>query len=88
MNSDGLNVQQVQQLEQAKRQLLGTMLTKDAFERLGRVRSVNPQLAAQAELYLLQLYQTGRLKQKITDEKMREVLNVISEKRDFKITRK
>ena len=83
-----MNIQQMQQLEQAKRQLLGTMLTKDAFERLGRVRSVNPQLAAQAELYLLQLYQTGRLKQMITDEKMKEVLNVLSEKKDFSIKRK
>ena len=83
-----MNIQQMQQLEQAKRQLLVTMLTKDAFERLGRVRSVNPQLAAQAELYLLQLYQTGRLKQRITDEKMKEVLNVLSEKKDFSIKRK
>lgn len=89
MNGDNvMSIKQAQQLEQMKRQLLANMLTKEAFERLGRVRSVNPDLAGQAELYLLQLYQTGRLKQKITDGKMREVLNVLSEKTSFNIKRK
>jgi len=88
MNGDRLSVQQAQQLEQMKRQLLGNMLTKEAFERLGRVRTVNPGLAGQAELYLLQLFQAGRLKQRITDFKMREVLSVLSGKNDFNIKRK
>ena len=88
MNGNGLDLQQAQQLEQMKRQLLGSMLTKEAFERLGRVRTVNPQLAAQTEIYLMQLFQAGRLKQKITDEKMREVLNVLSERKGFNIKRK
>lgn len=83
-----MSVQQAQQLEQMKRQLLSTMLTKGAFERLGRVRMVNPGLAGQAELYLLQLYQAGRLKQKVTDEKVREVLNVLSDNKGFNIKRK
>jgi programmed cell death protein 5 len=83
-----MSVQQAQQLEQMKRQLLANMLTKEAFERLGRVRTVNPGLAGQAELYLLQLYQAGRLKQKISDGKMREVLNVLSGKKGFNIKRK
>ena len=86
--SNDMSVQQAQQLETMKRQLLGTMLSKEAFERLGRVRVVNPGLAGQAELYMLQLYQTGRLKEKITDEKMRKVLNVLSEKKGFNIKRK
>ena len=89
MNGDNnMSIQQAQQLEQMKRQLLANMLTKEAFERLGRVRTVNPGLAGQAELYLLQLYQAGRLKQKITDSKIREVLNVLSEKKGFNIKRK
>jgi programmed cell death protein 5 len=88
MDGENPNIQQMQQLEHMKRQLLNSMLTKEAFERLGRVRTVNPGLAGQAELYLLQLYQTGRLKQKITDEKIREVLNVLSDKKGFNIKRK
>ena len=87
-NSSNNDYAQMQQLELMKRQLLSNMLTKEAFERLGRVRTVNPGLAGQAELYLLQLFQTGRLKQKITDEKMREVLNVLSEKREYNIKRR
>ena len=78
MSGETMSIQQAQQLEQMKRQLLGNVLSKEAFERLGRVRTVNPGLAGQAELYLLQLYQAGRLKQKITDQKMRDVLNVLS----------
>ncbi len=81
-------MQQLEQIEKMKRQLLSNILTKEAFERLGRVRSVNQQLASQAELYLLQLYQAGRIKNKLTDEKMKEVLNVLSEKKDFNIKRR
>jgi len=77
----------MQQIEQAKRQVLSQVLTKEAFERLGRVRTVNPQLASQAELYILQIYQTGRLKQRITDEKMRDVLGLLSERKEFSIKR-
>jgi programmed cell death protein 5 len=71
-----------------KRKILNTILTKDAFERLARVRSVNPQLAAQVDMYLLQIYQTGKIREKITDDRMKEVLNALSEKKDFKIKRK
>ena len=88
MNGVNISLQQAQQLEQMKRQLLGSMLSKEAFERLGRVRTVNPGLAGQAELYLLQLYQAGRLKRRITDEKMRDVLNVLSSGTGFSIKRK
>lgn len=87
MEREGLNIQQMQQIEQAKRQVLSQVLTKEAFERLGRVRTVNPQLASQAELYILQIYQTGRLKQRITDEKMRDVLGLLSERKEFSIKR-
>ena len=87
MERQGLNIQQMQQIEQAKRQVLSQVLTKEAFERLGRVRTVNPQLASQAELHILQIYQTGRLKQRITDEKMRDVLGLLSERKEFSIKR-
>lgn len=87
MEREGLDIQQMQQIEQAKRQVLSQVLTKEAFERLGRVRTVNPQLASQAELYILQIYQTGRLKQRITDEKMRDVLGLLSERKEFSIKR-
>ncbi|MCK4497009.1 MAG: DNA-binding protein, partial [Candidatus Aenigmarchaeota archaeon] len=71
-----------------KRNILNRILTKEAFERLSRVRSVNPVLANQVDLYLLQTYQTGKLTESITDEKLKEILKLLSEKKDFNIKRK
>ncbi|RLI96688.1 MAG: hypothetical protein DRO99_04055 [Candidatus Aenigmatarchaeota archaeon] len=81
-------LQKAQQLEMLKRQIMSKILTKEAFERLGRVRVVNPEIASQAEIYLLQLYQAGKINGKLPDEKMREVLKALSEKKDFNIKRK
>lgn len=80
--------EQLRQIEEMKREVLGKILTKEAFERLSRVRSVNPNLAGQAELYLLQIYQTGKLQEQITDSKMKEILKVLSVKKDINIKRK
>jgi programmed cell death protein 5 len=84
---DAERLQQMQQLEQLKKQLLSKVLTKEAYERLGRVRTVNAALAGQAELYLIQVYQTGQLKDKVTDEKMKSILKLLQEKRETKIKR-
>jgi len=81
-------LQQAQQMEVLKKQLLGKALTKDAIERLGRVRTVNPDLAGQAELYILQISQQGKLKGPVTDIQMKDVLRVLAEKRSISIKRK
>ncbi|MCK4531375.1 MAG: hypothetical protein KAT94_00760 [Candidatus Aenigmarchaeota archaeon] len=81
-------IQQMQQLEEMKKKVLGKILSKEAYERLGRVRFANPELAAQAELYLLQIYQSGRLKENVADEQMKEILKLLSEKREFRIKKK
>ena len=89
INPQDLNqMAQLKQIEEMKRQLMSRLLTKEAFERLGRVRSVNPQLASQAELYLLQAQQAGQLKGAVSDEQLKEILKALSEKRDFNIKRK
>lgn len=80
-------MEQIKQIEEMKKKLLSQMLTKDAWERLARVRAVNPNLAGSAELYLMQVFQSGRLDQKITDSKMKEVLKALSESKDTKIKR-
>lgn len=87
MNGTG-DPNQTKQIEEMKKQLLAKLLTKEAMERLGRVRVANPGLAAQAELYLLQMVQTGKLPDKVTDENVKEVLRVLSEKKETKITRR
>ncbi len=89
MNGMDINqLEQMKQMEDMKRQVLNKILTKEAFERLSRVRTVNPQLAGQVELYLLQIFQTGKLQGPITDEKLKDVLKVLSAKKDIRIKRK
>ncbi|MFH1445607.1 MAG: DNA-binding protein [Nanoarchaeota archaeon] len=89
MNIDDPNeLAKAQQIEQIKKQVLSVMLSKEAYERLSRIRSANPQLAAQIELYMVQIFQSGRFDQRITDDKMKEILIMLSEKKEFNITRK
>jgi DNA-binding TFAR19-related protein (PDSD5 family) len=78
-------LKQMEQMEAMKKKLLGRMLTKEAYERLGRVRFANQELAAQAEVYLLQLFQSGKMNASVTDGQMTEILKLLSEKRDFRI---
>lgn len=78
---------EAQEIERMKRQLLTSILTKEAFERLGRVKTVNPNLASQAELYLIQVYQTGKIKDLITDAKMKEILQALTDAKKTTIKR-
>ncbi|MBU5557780.1 MAG: DNA-binding protein [Candidatus Aenigmatarchaeota archaeon] len=76
------------QLEMMKKGVLSKILDKAAVERLGRVRMANPVLASQIEIYLLQLYQSGKLKETITDNKLRQILDLLTEKRKTTIKRR
>ena len=84
--------QQVEQerLELLKRQLLSSILSKDAYERLARVRTVNQNLAGSAELYLFQAYQSGQVNGTVDDNKLKELLGAISSgtTKEFRITRR
>lgn len=82
------DLNQLKQVEEMKKQMLVKILTKDAYERLARVRVANPQLAGQAELYLLQLFQSGKFQGRLSDEKLKEVLRLLSEKKEITIKRK
>ena len=85
---DYLQKAQNEELENIKKDALRSILTKDAMERLARVRLVNPLLTQQIELYLLQLFQTGQVKERIDDAKLREILTLLSEKKKWNIKRK
>ena len=85
---NGIDHSQMQQVEEMKRQVLVRVLDKEAYERLARVRIANPQLASQLELYLMQLFQSGKLQERITDSKLKEILLILSEKRKVTIKRK
>ncbi len=87
-----MNEAQNQALTEAlKKEMLRKILTKDALERLGRVKLVNPALAAQLESYLLQLYQMGQIKREIDDEMLKKILSSFTSKKSkgkIKIIRK
>ena len=74
-----------QKLEMVKKEVMKKVLSKDSLERLGRIKLVKPELASQLELYLVQLYQNGKIKSPISEEQMKIILETLSTKREFKI---
>jgi len=82
---NGENLENMKKVEELKKMILKKVLSKEAVERLGRIRLVKPQLALQLEMYLVQLYQEGRLKKEISDKELKSILSKLTEKRGFKI---
>ena len=79
----------MKQFEALKKEILRKILTKNALERLGRIKLANPVLATQLELYLFQIYQSGQLKGSIDDRKLKQILSVlVPKKRKTRIKRK
>ncbi len=75
-------------LEEMKKDILKKVLSKEAFERLGRIRLVKPEIASQLELYLIQLFQSGKIKSQISDDQLKAILERLSSRPKFKIIRK
>lgn len=78
---------ELQKLEALKKVILRKVLTKEATERLGRIRLVKPDLSNQLELYLVQLYQAGKINKPLTDEQIKLILEQITTKQKFRILR-
>jgi programmed cell death protein 5 len=77
------------EFEAMKKEALRKILTKEALERIGRIRVANPLIATQLEMYLFQLFQTGKLTETIDDSKLKQILEVlVPEKKKIKIKRK
>ena len=67
--------------------ILKQILTDEARQRLTNIRIVRPEFAESVELQLIQLAQTGKLGEKITDTQLKKTLQQISQrKRESKIT--
>ncbi|MBE2899823.1 DNA-binding protein [Methanothermobacter thermautotrophicus] len=78
-----------QQLEMQKKQIMMQILTPEARSRLANLRLTRPDFVEQIELQLIQLAQMGRVRSKITDEQLKELLKrVAGQKREIKISRK
>ena len=76
--------------EAQKQALLRKILTPEARQRLQNVKLVRPDFAAQIEMQLLQLAQTGRVQLPITDDLLKQLLEQIQKqqtKREISIRR-
>jgi programmed cell death protein 5 len=80
---------QQKEFEDQKKLILRAILTDDARERLGRIKAARPEMAENLENQLVMLAQSGRLKNKINDEQLRELLSkMLPKKRDITIRRR
>jgi programmed cell death protein 5 len=84
-----------EELERQQRQksqiqmILMQVLEPDARERLNTIKLTKPEFAGAVEQQLVALAQSGRLKQKITDAQLKELLRQLAPaKRDYSITRR
>jgi programmed cell death protein 5 len=88
-SQEELEEEQQKELEDQKKVILRAILTDDARERLGRIRAARPEMAENLENQLIMLAQQGRLKNKINDEQLRELLaKLLPRKRDITIRRR
>lgn len=79
---------QKQQIDMVKKAAAFKFMTKEARERLNRVKAVKPELAEKVELALLQAIQMGQLRDMITDEQMKTILLEVSEKKSYRILKR
>lgn len=68
--------------------IIRVALTSEARQRLANIRMVKPQIAQTIEDYIVQLASSGKLKQVINDDQLKELLGSIQgKKREFTIKR-
>jgi programmed cell death protein 5 len=84
--------EEIERQKQAEAQIhmiLMQVLEPEARERLNTVKLTRPEFARAVEQQLVLLAQSGRLKEKITDDQLRALLQQIQPaKREFNIRRK
>jgi len=77
------------QIQEQKKAILRAILEPEARERLTRIKLAHPDVAEAVENQLIALAQSGRLKGKINDQTLREILKrAMPKKRETKIMRK
>jgi len=84
MNGE-VDIDEMRKLEEMKRVILKKILSKGAMERLGRIKLVKPDLASQLELYLIQLYQSGKISEEISEEQIKLILDRLTSGKQFRI---
>ncbi len=81
--------EQMTQVDGQIRSVIQQILTPEARVRLANIKMAKPEYATQIEMMLIQIAQSGQLKNKITDEQLKGILSKIAEgsKKEFKIRR-
>lgn len=74
----------MQQLEVILRQLM----TPEAKSRLTNIKIVNTELYYKVAQMFVQMYESGKLNQRIDDEMLKDFLARIQQKKEMRITRK
>ena len=62
--------------------ILSQILTPDAADRLWRIRLVKESRATDIENRLIMLARTGQLRQKVTEEQLKEILGAVAEQQE------
>ena len=83
------DLERQQRAKSQMQMLLMQVLEPDARERLNTIKLTKPEFAASVEQQLVALAQSGRVKNKITDAQLKELLRQIAPaRRDYSITRR
>ncbi len=81
MQEEQVKAQQRAQIEAQRRSVLMEILEPKARSRLANIKVAKPEYAVQIENLLIQLAQSGQIRQKITDAQLKAILAKIMEKR-------
>jgi DNA-binding TFAR19-related protein (PDSD5 family) len=80
-------LQKKQQLEIQKKEIARSYLDAKAYERLMNIRLVNPELYDTVIALIVQLVSSNRLKSKLTEEQLLQILSQLTRKREGGIKR-
>jgi len=82
-------VEPQRQIESQIRVVLMEILEPEARERLNTIKLTRPEFAKAVEQQLVVLAQSGRVRQRITDDQLKALLTQLTpSKKEFRITRK
>jgi len=81
-------IQRQQQMQAQIQSVLMQVMEPEARERLNTIRLAKPEFASSVEQQIVSLAQSGRLRQKITDAQLRQLLTqIVPQKKEFNIRR-